>query len=351
MIGVHGMKFLKKVLEQQDHCYAVNVMQADEEPYVYFAAENKGGCFAWDCTTLTKRKSVWEQPGGTMSLVAIPGKTGEFLAVQKFFRLYEWEEACLVWVHPDGNGGYRVKELFTLPYLHRFDLLERNGNVWLICCTLAAHKQTREDWSHPGSVYAAVLPDDLEMPVELLALREDFYQNHGYARVKQNGYDVGLVTCGQGVFLFTPPEALGGTWLVEQLMDQPTSDADLIDIDGDGEKEIATIEAFHGRYFRIYKRCKEGWKKVFEHPEVSDFYHVVKAGFLCGHPVFIGGCRRGKQQLFLVQYNKEKQNFEITTVDEGVGPSNVVIYNGSQQDCIFAANREASHAAVYFVKE
>ena len=40
------MKFTKKILEEQDHCYAVNVMQADGEPYVFFAAENRGGCFA-----------------------------------------------------------------------------------------------------------------------------------------------------------------------------------------------------------------------------------------------------------------------------------------------------------------
>lgn len=345
------MEFTKRVLEQQDHCYAVNVMEADGEPYVFFAAENHGSCFAWDCETFTKRKSVWEQPGGTMSMVPVPGRDGEFLAVQKFFRLYDWEEACLVWVRLDGQDSYGVKELFTLPYLHRFDLLERNGIVWLICCTLAAHKQTREDWSQPGGVYAAVLPADEKQPVELTALREDFYQNHGYARVRQEGYDAGLVTCEQGIFLFTPPEDIDGEWSVEQVMNQPTGDADLIDIDGDGEMEIAAIEAFHGRYFRIYK-CVEGqWIQVFEHPETSEFYHVVRAGILGGQPVFVWGCRRGKQQLFVVRYNREQQEFEIITVDEGVGPSNAVIYNGSQQDCILAANREAAQAAVYVVKE
>lgn len=345
------MKFEKRLLERQDHCYAVNIMQADGEPYVFFAAENHGGCFAWDCGTLTKRKTVWEGPGGTMGFVPVPGRKGEFLAVQKFFRLYEWEEACLVWVRPDGQGGYRVKEIFTLPYLHRFDLLERNGNVWLICCTLAAHKQTREDWSWPGSVYTAALPSDWEQPVKLSALRADLYQNHGYARVKQKDCDAGLITCEQGVFLFTPPADLSGAWSVEQLMNQPVSDADLIDIDGDGEEEIATIEPFHGRYFRIYKRFGKRFEKVFEHPEVSDFYHVVKAGYLCGHPVYIGGCRGGGRQLFVVEYNKEKRCFEITTADEGVGPSNAVIYNGPNQDCIFAANREAAEAAVYVVSQ
>lgn len=341
------MKFTKQILEEQDHCYAVNVMESDGEPYVFYAVENRGNCLAWDCATLTKRKVVWDQPGGTMGLVAIPGKPGEFLAIQKFFRLYDWEEACLVWVIPDGAGGFQVKELFTLPYLHRFDLLERNGKVWFIGCTLAAHKQTREDWSIPGSVYVAPLPEDAGQPFELTELRNDFFQNHGYTRIKKEGSDCGIVTCEQGVFVFTPPSDADGEWTVEKLMSQPTSDAALIDIDGDGEAEIATIEAFHGRYFRIYKRMEGVWTKVFEHPEVSDFYHVVKAGILCGKPVFVGGCRRGKQQLFVVTYNSSIGEFEITTVDEGVGPSNVALYNGPSGDFIFSANREAAMAVVY----
>ncbi|MBC5581259.1 hypothetical protein H8S23_07035 [Anaerofilum sp. BX8] len=345
------MKFTKRILEEQDHCYAVAVMEADGAPHAFFAAENRGGCFAWDCDTLTRRKAVWEQPGGTMSIVPIPGRPGEFLAVQKFFRLYDWEEACLVWARPDGLGGYQVKELFTLPYLHRFDLLQRDGRTWFIGCTLAAHKQTRDDWSCPGSVYTAPLPQSPEQPFELSVLRDDLYQNHGYARLRRDGYDAGLITCGQGVFLAVPPPAGERDWKLEQLMDQPTSDADVIDIDGDGELEIAAIEPFHGSYFRIYKQLNGVWEQVFQHPEVSEFYHVVRAGTLCGRPVFLGGCRRGKQQLFAVTWDAERRRFETHIVDEGVGPSNAVIYNGPSGDCIFAADREAAQAAVYFAED
>lgn len=345
------MKFRKKILEEQDHCYAVEVMEADGKPYVFFAAENHGGCFAWDCETLTKRKQVWTEPGGTMSIVAIPNRPGEFLAVQKFFRLYDWEEACLVWVKPATEGGYQVKELFTLPYLHRFDLLQRDGRIWLIACTLAAHKQTREDWSCAGSVYAAELPADWDGTFALRELRGDFYENHGYTRIRRDGYDAGLVTCQQGVFLFIPPAKGSSDWDVQQLMTQPTSDAALIDLDGDGEEEIATIEPFHGKYFRIYKRQDGVWTQIFEHPETTEFYHVVKAGTLCGRPAFVGGCRRGKQQLFAVTWDQAAQKPAVQLVDEGVGPSNAAIYHGAYGDCIFAADREAAEAAVYFAEE
>ena len=345
------MRFRKKILKEQDHCYAVSVMDTKEGPYVFYAAENKGPCYAWDCASLSNERTVWDGPGGTMSMVPLPGKKGEFLAVQKFFRLYDWEEACLTWVKEGDDGGFKVKELFTLPYLHRFDILQRNGNTWLIACTLAEHKKTREDWEYSGKVYAALLPEDLSEDIKLSVLKDDLYQNHGYARITKEGYDTGLVTCREGVYEFVPPETADGEWKIEKLMPQPTSDADMIDIDDDGEPEIATIEEFHGCWFRIYKKIDGAWKMVFQHPEVTEFYHVVKAGWLCGKPVFVGGCRRGKKQLFIVYWDNASQGFIAETVDEGVGPSNAVIYNGENGDMIFSADREDAKAAVYFVEK
>lgn len=344
------MKYRKKILAELDHCYAVNVMDVAGEPYAFFAAENKNPCFAVDCATQTKRIQVWDQPGGTMGLVPIPGRPGEFLAGQKFYRLFDWEEACIAWVKPDGKGGYEFKEVCAKPYLHRFDLLQRDGRTWLIACTLAAHKTARDDWSFPGSIYVAEFPSDWDQEIHLTELKGDCFQNHGYTRLHRDGYDIGLATCEQGVFEVIPPAAGSQAWEVRQIMPQATSDADVIDIDGDGEPEIATIERFHGCYFRIYKKVDGTYRQVFEHPEVTEFYHVVKAGTLAGRPCFVGGCRRGKQQLFVVWWDKEGQTFQIDTVDEGVGPSNVCIYNGPGGDAIYAADREAALAAAYFVE-
>ena len=344
------MKYTKKLLAELDHVYAVNVMQADGEPWAFFAAENHGPCIAVDCASHARTRTVWQEPGGTMSMVEIPGKPGEFLAVQKFFRLYDWEEACLVWVKPDAEGGYQVKELFTLPYLHRFDLLKRDGRTFLVVCSLAAHKAERDDWTYPGSVYAALLPDDWDQNIELQEIRDGCFQNHGYAHLCGDEFDTGLFTCEQGVFQLIPPASDSGSWTIEQLMDCAVSDADVIDLDGDGELEIATIERFHGCYFRIYKKIDGVFTQVYQHPEVTEFYHVVKAGTLAGHPCFVGGCRRGKQQLFVVYWDKNTETFITETVDEGVGPSNACIYNGPDGDVIYAADREAAQAAVYFVE-
>ena len=92
------------------------------------------------------------------------------------------------------------------------------------------------------------------------------------------------------------------------------------------------------------------YRKVFEHPEATEFYHVVKAGYLAGVPCFVGGCRRGRQQLFVVYWDAESGRFRWDLVDEGVGPSNVWIHHGADGDEIYAANREAAQAAVYTVE-
>lgn len=343
------MKVTKRNLQKLDMCYSVSIMPHNGEPHVFFASEAKNGdCVAYDLPAMQTGQVIWSEPGGCMSMVPIPGRAGEFFAIQKFYRLWDWEGAELVWARPDGNGGYTVKTMANLAYLHRFDFLERDGEIYLIACTMAAHKTELADWSQPGAVYAAKLPENLNDGLSLTALRSDLFQNHGYSHIQWKGHDSGFVTCRNGAFVFTPPEKGGSTWAIEQLVDIPISDADMIDIDGDGQPEIATIEAFHGDLFRIYKQIGGRWEKVFEHPEIADFYHVVKRGVIAGKPSFIGGGRGKREQLFVIQHDGD--SFGICTLDEGEGPSNATIANMDGYDMIFAANRNSGFATAYRVE-
>jgi hypothetical protein len=148
----------------------------------------------------------------------------------------------------------------------------------------------------------------------------------------------------------TPPQEPEGQWAVKQFMDWPISDISAVDIDGDGELEFATIEPFHGSYFRIYKKINGAYVNVYEHPEVSEFYHVVVGTTLAGKPVFIGGCRRGKQQLFYVHaVSTTPLLLQAEIIDEGVGPSNIHVMHEANRDIIVSANREIAEAALYIV--
>lgn len=350
------MQFTKQTLVSMNRCYSVAAMNVRGETKIFYATEGEGPCVAFSGPDLSHQETVWEGPGGTMSMVPIPGTNGDFLAVQRFFRLFQWDEACLVRVCASDGGGWNVNTLFTMPYLHRFDILRgKDGATHLIACTLAESKETREDWSKPGSVYVAPLSGDWGAPLELAVVKNDIFQNHGYCRVQTNGEDRALFAGREGVFMATPPENANGEWRLEHVLDVAASDMALADIDGDGELEIAVIEGFHGNTFRIYKKINGAYQPIYEHGDHSDFYHVVWGGSLAGRQAFIGGCRRGSQDLFTLHW--ENGRVVYTCVEAGVGPSNVAVLHAAPdnahitggRDIIIAANREIAEGAVYFV--
>jgi len=342
------MKIEKQFLTEMNRCYSANSIVVDGQTRIMLATEGEGPCLAWAGPDYSASHTVWEGPGGTMSIAPIPGTNGEFLAVQKFFKMFQWEEAKIVHVRPLSSGGYEVTDILHLPYIHRFDLLTVGGRHYFIGCTLATTKESKEDWSNPGKIWVGEFTGVGPLKVEVL--KDGLTKNHGYSRLTRNGEVCGLVTCEQGAFEVTPPQTPGAEWSVVQFMDWPISDISAVDIDGDGELEFATIEPFHGSYFRIYKKINGVFKKVFEHSEVSEFYHVVVGTTLAGTPVFIGGCRRGKQQLFYVHASSTAPlELKAEVIEGGVGPSNIYVLHEKTRDIIVSANREKAEAALYFV--
>lgn len=342
------MKIEKQFLTEMNRCYSANSIVVDGQTRIMLATEGEGPCLAWSGPVYSESHTVWGGPGGTMSIVPIPGTNGEFLAVQKFFKMFQWEEAKVVHVRPLSADGYEVTDILHLPYIHRFDLLTVGSRHYFIGCTLATTKESKEDWSNPGKIWVGEFTG--VGPLKLQVLKDGLTKNHGYSRLDRNGKACGLVTCEQGAFEITPPQTPGAEWRVEQFMDWPISDISAVDIDGDGELEFATIEPFHGTFFRIYKKINGVFTKVFEHSETTEFYHVVVGTTLAGVPAFIGGCRRGKQQLFYVHARcKAPLELEAVVIEEGVGPSNVYVLHEAGRDIIVSANREKAEAALYLV--
>lgn len=352
------MTVRKQILTSMPRCYSCVPMAVHGKPGVLFATEGEGPCVRFAAPDFATPEVVWSEPGGTMSMVPLPGADGEFLAVQKFFRMYQWEEAKLVWVRPPLQPGeaWRVTDLVTLPYLHRFDVLEgADGTRYVVAATLAEAKDSKDDWSRPGCIWRGELPASPDEPLILRVLRHGITQNHGYCRATWRGRASGLFTGREGVFAVTPPAKRGAEWTVEHVLTCPVSDVAVADIDGDGEAELATLDPFHGNTFRIWKKKNESWSPVFEHPDHSEFYHAVWGGMLDGAPAFIGGCRRGSQALFVVRCTgTEPLDFTCTVLEEGVGPSNVAVFpaaeNGTGHDIILSANREIAQAALYHLE-
>ena len=342
------MNIEKRFLTSMNRCYSANHIVVDGQIRILVATEGEGPCLAWGGPDYQSCHTVWDGPGGTMSIVPIAGTNGEFLAVQKFFKMFQWEEAKVVHVRPLNTGAYEVTDLLFLPYIHRFDLLTVDGCHYFIGCTLATTKNAKEDWSDPGKIWVGEYKGCANLQVKVL--KDGLTKNHGFSRLTRNGMMSSLVTCEQGAFEVIPPQTAQGDWTLQQFMDWPISDIAALDIDGDGELEYATIEAFHGCYFRVYKKVNGGYVKVYEHPEVSEFYHVVVGTTLAGKPVFIGGCRRDKQQLFYVHaVSTAPLLLQAEIIEEGVGPSNVHVLHEPGRDIVVSANREKAEAALYIV--
>lgn len=331
-----------------DHCYAASAFPVKGRMQYLFAAENDNPCYAFDAET-KKRTTIWEHPGGTMSMVPIPGTDGEFLAVQNFRSGFMAQDTTLVWAKPNGDN-WEVTTILKHPFIHRFDILSAGGVNYLLVCTLATTKKNKEDWSNPGKLWAGILPQDLTQPIQLEIICEDLLKNHGYFRVPWGGRLAGMSASENGILVSTPPQSPEDSWKVETVISRPVSEIAVTDLDGDRQLEIASIEPFHGNAFVINRKTAAGWKEAYRYRGDFDFGHVVWGGMLRGIPTFIGGARRGAKELFCVCWNHDSETFTTTVIDSGGGPSNVAVVNGKDEDIILCANREAAQAVLYHVR-
>ena len=341
------MKISKRHLCHLASCYAASHVVRNGRILLLLAPDAPGPCYAFDSQTF-KQEPVWAEPSGTMSLVRLPGGNGDFLAVQRFFPGFQAQGAEIVWVR-GREKDWQASTLCKLPYVHRLDVLEREGKKYLLCCTLCTTKNSVDDWTSPGGLYAKELPGNMNEPISLTQIAGGMTRNHGYWRVKNKGYTSALTSCDQGVFEVLPPAKHGGKWIVKKVFDKSVSDLALCDIDGDGLDEMAAIEPFHGNRFCIYKRQENGCSLLYQYLGKTDFLHVAWGGKLRGQSVFIGGCRGGNKELFLLRWQDGKIISEI--IEAGAGPANISVVNGKDHDLILVANHESGEGAVFIVRD
>lgn len=349
------MRVEKKVIGHLNKCYCVAPLLYRGESHFLVAAEKDDPCLLFDQDGVF-RETVWERPGGVMSIVQVPGSDGQFLSTRKFYSPNDSKEARIEIVTPQGGGRWEARTLAELPFVHRFDILRRNGRSYLLACALKSGYEGRDDWSQPGRVFAAELPGDLSgygdgnyLPLEVL--KDRMLKNHGYTRFVDGGVETGLVSCDNGIYQFIPPAQAGGGWEIRTILEEAASDAVLTDLDGDGEPELALIAPFHGDRFRIYKKREGAYRKVYEHEAPMEFLHAIYGGDFCGKPAVIVGHREGKRELAAFTYDSARQAYEKRTLDIGPGFANIMRFQSRGKDVLVSANREANEIAIYYVED
>ena len=349
------MNFTKRKLAELDKCYSIAALDWPEQGCFLVASEKEDACLLFSGTGEVM-DTVWTSPGGVMSMEKLPGGNGAFLAVQKFYGPDDADDARVVLAWPE-NGSWRVRDLWPAPYAHRIGLLRRGGRLWLLVCCLKAACAYPGDWRSPGACHAALLPEDLSAlrsgpTPELRQAGPSLLRNHGFTKLRREGYDAGLIGCEAGTLLFTPPETGDGDWEVRQLCAVPSSDSVLLDFDGDGQEELGCLSPFHGSSLCIYHLDDFGsyvpqWKYPGPEGETA-FLHATWPCALGGRPAWLVGWRGGTQGTVCITWDPDKGDYRTETIDRPAGSANVMHYvNSKGQDTIIAANRERDEVAMY----
>ncbi len=339
------MKYEKKVIKNLNKCYSVAPIVCGGETRIAVASEKQSPCYLFDLNG-TYIESVWEEPGGVMSMVQLNDEDERFLAVERFYSFNDAEDAGIIYCKRTSEGWKR-NQVASIPYVHRFDVLERGGQRYLIACTVKSGQNYPDDWSFPGKISGAVISGDLadyhkENQLKLDVIMEGLTKNHGYYRLDKSS---ALVSAEEGVFHVSAPANAESTWEIMQLLDIPASDAALIDFDGNGNGELVVITPFHGDQIEIYRHDGKSFCKVYEHPEKLPFLHAIYAFNRNGRQSVLLGNREGRRDLFVLY--KENDQYCVEEIDSGCGPANVYSFSRPNGEVIFAANRETDEIAMY----
>ena len=344
------MKVNKKIIYNLEKCYSIAPLFYKNKNHILVAAEKINDCILFDMDG-NKIETIWNQPGGVMTMVQVPNTDGQFLATHKFYSPNDSKDAKIIIATPN-NNSWDIKTLVDLPHIHRFDILERNGIKYLIACTLKSGHQYKDDWSSPGKVYVGILPDDLSQfnddnQLKLSVIKDDMLKNHGYCRLEEDGINKAIICCKQGVFKFSPPAQIEDSWDIEKLLDIPASDAVLIDIDEDGEKELFTISPFHGDCISIYKKINNKFEKVYTYDNNPKFAHSIWSGTICNKPVVVIGHREADKNIILFQYDKNNNNYKYEIIDSQCGSANIYKFEQNNKEFLLSTNREINEVAIY----
>ena len=336
------MKVEKKVISNLNKCYAISSLNFKGNNCFLVAAEKSDPCYLFS-ESGELLETVWEQPGGVMTMTQVPNSDGQFLATHEFFSPNNSQNARIIIATPKSKNNWEIRTLCKVP------------------CALKTGHEYKNDWRFKGACFGSVLPEDLSgfndsnmLKMELIC--DGMLKNHGFCKISHAGHDAALVGCEEGTFLISPPAVLGSDWEVEQISSIPSSDSILMDFDGDGKLELGCISPFHGNSLTIYHLDEHGnyvpqWK--YSRPEKeTEMIHATWACEISGKPTWVVGWRKGTKKTIAITWDNDSGDYKTDVIDENTGCANAMHFKNSKgQDVIVATNREIDEVALYTISE
>lgn len=335
-----------------EKCYSIAPIDIKGEKKILVAAEKINKCMLFD-TLGNYIETVWDEPGGTMSMVNLPSEDGMFLATHKFYSPNDSKEAKIVLAKKQGEK-WNIKTIKDLPHVHRFDIVEKKGKKYLIACTIKSNHKHKDDWSSPGKIYVSELKGNIEKfgennQLDMIVIKDSLTRNHGYlTATDKNGDNYCLIGADEGIYKVTLPDEKED-FKVEQIIKDATSDMTIVDFDGDGEEEIITISPFHGENIKIYKKINGRYEVIFEPDFKMPFAHSIWSGELFSKNRAIVGQREGERAI--VEFYYEDGKYKSNTLVKDVGSANIYLYEEKGKKYMVSTNREINEIAFYELLE
>lgn len=343
------MKLIKNATYPLHLCYSIALLDWQGKEHIVVAAEKNDPCYLFNLDG-EYEQTIWEHPGGTMSLVPLSGKAGKFLASQKMYSPDDSLDSEIVLVSPDSDGRWKVQTIAQVSFAHRFGVLNApDGRQYLVISMMKSAHHHEGDWSSPGKYIAALLPDELHAGTQLQweVVLDGLLYNHGFCAMHDGDGDYTVISSQNGIHEIHPPKSREGRWDVRCLSTEPTSDMAFVDFDGDGKDEMITLSPFHGDTISIYHIQDDGtYRLEYEFPQKKGFVHSIFAGIVQGTPIAIIGHRKGtSRDLMGITYHDQAYHLEI--LDKDCGSTNVMYYRNREKDCLVSTNREIDEIAFY----
>ena len=344
------MVYEKKVLiDQMPGLYAVGDVTLDGTLFYAAASENRGGRV---CLVNSETLEVIELTGGLGGVMAVVDAKDEnaMFFIEEFYPVFDSATAKVIKVEMEKAGEtYRILRrtaLAEVPYVHRIAQLYEEDGLYIAAGKLCKSKTEPQDWSTSGTMdIGAYDPKTDEVKFERVY---DGVMKHHAMFLKKNarGYDDLYYGGTEGVFRTVREN---GEWKTEHLLNVPTSDIVVYDLDGDEKDELIIIEEFHGDKAVVFKDTDKGYVRALEFP--LKFGHVLWGGSFLGRPGVITGSRDGGKELILYRLLAGENNTvtvsEKTVIDEGQAPAQIMVREYGDRALILAANHGMAHMALY----
>ncbi len=331
----------KKSILEIKSVYTANAFKIEGKTYVGAGSETTPAVYVQDLAT-GESSLVDNCPGGVMSFVPVPGHPDLFYSIQGLFPPFVGADAG-VYMHRREENGWETVKAMDLPFAHRCDILEKDGECYVFAASCSKFKENPADWSLSGELYVIPLDPETGLPGSPELVYNKIWRHHGMLKACIKGEETLLFSGAEGIFYMVLEN---GKWAAKQLFDHEVSEFSLIDLDGDGVDELVTIEPFHGNTLNVYK-CTDGqWNKLFQ--DELWFGHGLSAGMFNGEPIFVVGNRRGP--LTLNMYRRlEDGSFSRETLEEEAGPTQTLVFTADDgTDYILSANQLKNEVALYY---